>query len=250
MFEFVNLLNYISIRLVENFWRWCMLNEIFNFEKLFDTFNYVFWFFILNLLFWIFNIPIILFFMFIGISRITTYFPLFLVCLLPTAPIFTVLLYCVNKLYKNKNISILSDFIRGFKLNFIQALVVWIIELIILFIIYSNIKFFTLIFDSLVLNGLFIGILILLGIITPFLFLIISRFSMKNLDVLKLGFTLAFTRPILTITNTLLILVFLILFELNSAILLFVSSIFAFCLVFINRTVFSELEEISRRNNK
>ncbi|EIA29498.1 Putative membrane protein, partial [Candidatus Arthromitus sp. SFB-4] len=74
-----------------------MLNEIFNFEKLFDTFNYVFWFFILNLLFWIFNIPIILFFMFIGISRITTYFPLFLVCLLPTAPIFTVLLYCVNK---------------------------------------------------------------------------------------------------------------------------------------------------------
>ncbi|BAK81223.1 DUF624 domain-containing protein [Candidatus Arthromitus sp. SFB-rat-Yit] len=227
-----------------------MLNEIFNFEKLFDTFNYVFWFFILNLLFWIFNIPIILFFVFIGIGGITTYFPLFLVCLLPTAPMFTVILYCVNKIYKNKTISLVADFIRGVKLNFVQALVMWAIELIIIFILYSNIKFFTIIFKSLILNGIFVGILILLAIITPFLFLIISRFSMKNIEVLRLSFTLTFTRPILTITNILLILVFLILFEINSAILLFVSSIFAFCLVFVNRTVFKELEDISKRNNE
>lgn len=226
-----------------------MLNEIFNMDKLFDTFNYVFWFFILNVLFWLFNIPLALFLIFIGITGIGTYLPLFLVCLIPTIPTFTVILYCMNKLYKNKTISPFRDFVRGFKHNFLQSLVVWCVELLMLFIIYSNIKFFSIVMNNPVLNGIFIGLLILITIVTPFLFLVISRFKMPIMSALRLSFTLTFTRPILTVTNILICLVFLILFELSPAILLFVSTLFAFAMIYINRALFNELEEIANKTN-
>lgn len=227
-----------------------MLNEIFNFDKILETFNYIFWFFTLNLFFWILNIPIILFFTFIGISQIFTYFPMFLVCLIPTMPSFAVILYCVNKIYKNKYINLFKDFFRGFKLNFLQSLVVWCIELTLIFLIYSNIKFFSIVSKNLIVSSLFICLLILIILLTPYLFLIISRFSMTNMQVLRLSFILTFTRPLLTITNFLLILVFMVLFEINPAIvILFFSSIIAFSLIFINKNLLKELEDISKKNN-
>ncbi|HJD00313.1 MAG TPA: DUF624 domain-containing protein [Candidatus Dwaynia gallinarum] len=227
-----------------------MLNEIFNLDKILETFNYIFWFFTLNLLFWIFNIPIILFFIFIGISNILTYFPLFLVCLVPVMPTFTVILYCMNKLYKNKNIEVIPCFLRGFKLNFGQALFVWCVELVTIFLIFTNINFFSVAANSFIIPALFICLLILISAMTPYLFLIISRFSMTSLQVLRLSFILTFTRPLLTITNLLLVLVFMVLFEISPAIIiLFISTLLGFCLIFINRTLLSELENISKNNN-
>lgn len=227
-----------------------MLNEIFNLDKILETFNYIFWFFTLNLLFWVFNIPIILFFVFIGISNILTYFPLFLVCLIPVMPTFTVILYCMNKLYKNKNIEVITCFLRGFKLNFGQALFVWCVELVAIFLIFTNINFFSVAANSFIIPALFICLLILISAMTPYLFLIISRFSMTSLQVLRLSFILTFTRPLLTITNLLLVLVFMVLFEISPAIIiLFISTLLGFCLIFINRTLLSELENISKNNN-
>lgn len=59
------------------------MSEFFNLEKLLTFFNYIFWFFMLNIFFSILNIPVILFFLFVGLSNITTYLPLFLVSLIP-----------------------------------------------------------------------------------------------------------------------------------------------------------------------
>ncbi len=228
-----------------------MLNEIFKLDKLFEVFNYIFCFFILNILFWGMNIPLIIFFVLVGINGPLTYFPLFLFCLIPTMPAFTIILYCMNKLYKNKNVEVVKDFIKGFKLNFKQSLIIWIMELIIVFLIYSNIRFFTIATSNfLILNCMFIGMLILISIITPYIFLIISRFSMTNLEVIRLSFILAFTRPILTITNLLLIIFFLIVFEINPALtVLFLSTALAFSQIFINRALLKELEDISKKNN-
>lgn len=227
-----------------------MLNEIFNLDKILETFNYIFWFFILNLLFWILNIPLILFFVFIGISGISTYFPLFLVCLIPVMPSFTIILYCMNKLYKTKNISVVHDFCKGFKLNFGQGLIVWCVELIAIFLIFTNINFFSVVANSFIIPALFICLLILILAMTPYLFLIISRFSMTSLQVLRLSFILTFTRPILTITNFLLILVSLVIFEINPAlVILFISTLLGFALIFVNRVLLNELEDISKKNN-
>lgn len=227
-----------------------MFGNFFNFEKIFDSFNYVFWFFLLNLFFMLFNIPLILFFIFIGISNIFKYFPLFLICLLPAMPTFTALLYCMNKIIVNKDLNIIKDFTNGIKLNFKQSFLIWFIELLLIIIIYFNIRFFSLIKYNVVLVCLFSAIAIIIAAVTPFIFILISRFKMKTIDILRTSFILCFTRPILTITNLLLFIFLLILFEITpGTIILFISSLLSFSLLFINKSLLYELEGISKKQN-
>ncbi|WP_416246472.1 DUF624 domain-containing protein [Clostridium sp. HCS.1] len=227
-----------------------MFNNLFNFEKIFDSFNYVFWFFLLNLFFMIFNIPLILFFTFVGISNIFEYFPLFLLSLLPTMPTFTALLYCMNKIMVNKDLDIIKDFIKGIKLNFRQSFLIWFIELSLITILYFNIRFFALIKHNILLICLFSTILIILATVTPYISILISRFKMKTIDTLRTAFVLCFTRPILTITNILLFIFSLILFEVApGTIVLFISSLLSFLLLFINKSLLLELDSISKEQN-
>lgn len=219
------------------------MGEIFNLDRIFDIFNYIFWFFLLNLFFMVFNIPLVSFFMFIGISNIFSYFPLFLLCLIPVGPSLTALLYCMGKLIRNRDLSILNDFIKGLKLNFRQATLFWCFELLIIFMLYSNIKFFTTAQYSLVLTCLFASLIILLLLMTPYIYILISRFSMKFMDIIKASLVLVFTRPILTISNILIILVCLILFEMTpGTVVLFIASIFAFLISYANKALLLELE--------
>lgn len=226
------------------------MQEIFNLDKIFDTFNYIFWFFVLNFFFMLFNIPVILFFLFVGISNLFNYFPLFLVCLIPTVPAFTILLYCMGKLMRTKNLEPINDFVKGFKLNFKQAIVLWSFELLLIFALYSNIRFFTNVMHNTILTCLFAALLILLIAITPFIYILMSRFSMKNLPIIRSAFVLAFTRPLLTISNILLFAVSLVIFEIiPGTSILFIVSIFAFLLVFANRQLLAELEQQSKATN-
>ncbi|MGL5354664.1 MAG: DUF624 domain-containing protein [Clostridium sp.] len=219
------------------------MSEIFSLDKIFDTFNYIFWFFLLNLFFMVLNIPIVSFFIFVGISDIFSYLPLFLLCLIPIGPTITALLYCTGKLIRNKSINVFSDFLNGLKLNFVQATGFWCFELLIVFMLYSNIKFFSVVNYNLVLTCVFAALLILLLLVTPYIYILISRFSMKSMDIIKASFILAFTRPILTISNILVLIVSLILFEMSpGTIVLFVSSIITYLLSFTNKSLLSELE--------
>lgn len=227
-----------------------MLNNFFNFEKIFDTFNYVFWFFLLNIFFMLLNIPLILFIIFIGISNIFNYFPLFLICLLPTMPAFTVLFYCMNKIIVNKDLNLIKDFINGIKLNFKQGFLIWFLETIMLLILYFNINFFSTIKYNLVLVCLFSAITAILIAVTPFIFILVSKFKMKSIDILRTSFILCFTRPILTITNLLLIIIMLILFEITpGTTVLFISSLLSFSLMFVNKSLLNELEDLSKEGN-
>lgn len=227
-----------------------MFNNFFNFEKIFDAFNYVFLFFLLNIFFMLFNIPAILFFIFIGISNIFEYFPLFLLCLIPVIPTFTVLLYCMNKIILNKDLNILKDFKNGLKLNFKQSFLIWFNELIIILILYFNINFFSTIRYNIILICLFSAIGIILLLVTPFIFILISRFKMTNIELLKNSFILCFTRPILTITNLLLLILMFILFEITpGTAVLFIFSLFSFLLMFINKSLLRELEDLADSQN-
>lgn len=223
------------------------MSEIFNLEKIFDVFNYIFSFFALNLLFMFFNIPVILFFLFVGISNIFNYFPLFLLCLLPTVPSFNILIYCVNKFFKNKDLNIISDFKKGFLLSFKQSIFIWAVELLLILALYSNIRFFKVAFNNTLLSCLFVGLLLLLILMTPFISLLVSLFSIKTLDIFKNSFILIFTRPILAITNILLLLMSLVLFEISpGTTVLFIASILSFMFVFANKTLIKELENLSK----
>lgn len=223
------------------------MNENFNLKKLFDWFDYIFYFFSLNLFFLILNIPIVWFIMFVGISKASTYLPLFLLCLIPTGTSLTAMLYCMGKLLRDKSLNVFKDFIKGIKLNLKQSLFFWLSELIIVFILYFNIKFFSTVNYNLILIGIFIFISILIATTTPYIYILMSRFSMKNIDLLKTSLILTFTRPLMTVSNILICLVSLLLFEMvPGAMCLFIFSIFTFLLSYINRALISQLELLSK----
>lgn len=225
-----------------------MFNSFFNIEKLLDIFNYIFWFFLLNLFFMLLNIPLILFFIFIGISNIFNYFPLFLICLLPIMPSFTVLFYCMNKLITYRDLSFAKDFLNGLKLNFTQSFLIWFLEIVMFLIFYFNIKFFSQIKYGIFLICLFFAATIILLAITPFIFILISRFKMNTISIIRTASILCFTRPISTITNLLIFIISLILFEINpGTTVLFISSILSFSIMFINKSLLLELENISKK---
>ena len=73
---------------------------------------------------------------------------------------------------------------------------------------------------------------------------------MKSLPIIRSAFVLAFTRPLLTISNILLFAVSLVIFEIiPGTSILFIVSIFAFLLVFANRQLLAELEQQSKATN-
>lgn len=216
----------------------------FNLQKVLNAFNYVFWFFCLNIFFLIFNLPLILFFMFIGLDGIFKYLPLFLLALIPLMPSMTVIFYCMGKLIREKDLDLFFDICRGLKLNFKQSFIIWCGELILILILVSNIRFFTIYKFNLFLTCIFIVISILLLLITPYIFILISRFSIKSYDLIKNSLILTITRPILSITNILILFVCFILFEITpGTTVLFISSIFSFFILYFNKPILESMEK-------
>ncbi|WP_297523273.1 DUF624 domain-containing protein [uncultured Clostridium sp.] len=220
------------------------MTNIINVEKILTFFNYIFWFLTLNILFLVVNTPLVLFLLFVGISRIGTYLPLFLLCAIPFAVSFTSLLYCMDKLLKNGEVEPFKDFKRAYKSNFKNATLIWIVELITIFILYTNIKFFSQVNGSILFTGIFTGLLFVLLFITPHIFTLTSKFSMNILSTVKSASILTITRPIITISNILCLLATLVLFEINPATtVLFIGSVATFLMAFANKTLVKELEE-------
>lgn len=208
------------------------MGNSFKLEKIFDFFNYVFWFFLLNIFFMVLNTPLILFLLFVGIDNVTTYLPLFLLCLVPFGPSFITLLHCMDKLVLFKDLDLFSDIISGFKTNVKQSSLLWCCELLIIFILSSNIKLFSQLSFGLIPTCLFVSLLIVVLISIPYLLILINKFSMANIDILKASIVLGVTRPIISLGNIAIFLFALVLFEISAGTtVLFISSICAYLLV-------------------
>lgn len=224
------------------------MNNIFSLQKILNFFNYVFYFFVLNVVFLFFNIPLLSFIFLIGISKIGIYLPLFLITLIPFGPSITMLLYCTGKLIRNKDLDLIPDIKLGLKLNFKQSLIIWIVELALIFILNINIKFFS--NYSIILSGVFLLISLLLLFTSPYIYVLISRFSMNTKDIIKNSFILVFTKPLISIANIFSIVFTLILFEISpGTTFLFIGSVLAFLISYCNKFLLTELENNSKNNN-
>ncbi len=220
------------------------MSEFFNLEKILTLFNYIFWFFMLNIFFIVLNIPVILFFMFIGLRNVTTYLPLFLISLIPFGASFTALLYCMRKLIKYKDISLIEDFKKGLKYNFKQSTIMWSLELLLIFLLSFNLRFFSTTYYNLILSSLFIGFLIITLLTTTYIFVLISRFSMNSMEILRASVILTFTKPLISVGNVLIFLFTLILFEISpGTTVIFMGSIASFLVMLLNKNLLENLEE-------
>ncbi len=220
------------------------MNSIFNIEKMLDFFSTVFYFFMTNMLFIFFNIPLVFFFLFLGISHIETYLPLFLVCLIPTGPALAALFYSMRQFITYQSTNIFRNWGKGLKTNFKISLYVNCIQLFAVFVVICNIRIFTSLYPFLPLRVFFIMLLAILILSIPYNYLLIMRFYMSTLEVIKYSFAMAFANPILSICNMIIFLFVLMLFEISAGTtVLFIAPIYAFCILISNRHLMKKLEE-------
>lgn len=91
-----------------------MLGELFHIEKILEVCEKILYFLKINLLFLVFNTPILLFFLFVGISNVREYLPFFLLCLLPAGPAFAAVLFSMNRVLHGIETSAWKDYRTGY----------------------------------------------------------------------------------------------------------------------------------------
>lgn len=217
-----------------------MLSEIFDWEKIMSVCYGIFYFLILNILFIISNVSVFAFLFGIGISSIGMYYPLFFLCLLPLGPSLCALFSCMDKLIKNKDIYPFKEYVKAYRKNFLPSMTISFIQLGILFMLITNIKFFA---NNHNLMMYLFGILFLVILLmTPNLYLLSMKFKMGFVQLLKAALTITIGRPVLTLGNAAAFLIMMVLFEITSGTtFLFMGSCYAFLIVFLNRNLLKEL---------
>lgn len=223
------------------------MNELFNAERILTFCNYVMWLFLTNIFFIFCNIPLLLFLFFVGASGISKYILLFDLCILPLGPSITALLYTMGKLVRTKDIYLFKDYFKAYKENFLQSLFIWFLQVCAVSMLYVNLEFFKKISYGYILTPILYICIFIIVIMSFYLYPIISRFHVKNMEVLKLSLVLTISRPLMTFGNVVILLFSLMLIEIKASIfILFIASITCFLIMFFERQLLKELEGINK----
>lgn len=219
------------------------MDHIFDLEKMFSFFNIIFYCFVLNILFLLSNLPFLFFYFFVGIGNIGKYFLLFLICLLPAAPSLAALIHSMLKWIEYKDIGPVKEYKKGYKNNEKQAIKAGIIQIAIAFVLRTNIQFFKYIPQTSMLAFVFIIFMLILIMMTPFIYLLLVRYDMSVFQILKAAMVITMGKPVYAIANLMLAGFILVLFELIAGTtFLFMGSLYAGLLVLSNQKLFCKLE--------
>lgn len=116
--------------------------------------------------------------------------------------------------------------------------------MLLLFILWTNIEFFTKQVSLFPAALVFILLFAFAIIVSPNLYLLASRYQMKNRDIIRTACILTITRPICTIGCMAALAVMLVVFELAAGTaVLFMVSIYSFLVVFMSKGMLYSLEE-------
>lgn len=146
--------------------------------------NYLFNFVLNTIYFLLCNILLIIFFVITSITPNNFSLLLFFICLIPFAPSFSTLYYCISKLISEKDIYSYSYFWNFLKNNFLSSFKIYILELFLLLVFIADFQFFYLNMPETKLH-LFFAILIILVVSLSFYTLCINTFFIfKAKDIL------------------------------------------------------------------
>lgn len=220
-----------------------MMEELFSIERILGFCEKVCYFFIINLLFVISNVPALLFLLFVGGSRIHTYLPLFLLSMLPIAPALSAVMYTMNRMIQGTEGKAFRDYKKGYKRDFLQKAVLGAGQLVFIFILWTNAEFFAVrikILPLAVISGMLLAVTV---IITPNLYMLISRYEMKNMQIVRTALVLLITRPVATLGNIAALLLMMMFYEIAAGTaVLFMGSIYGFLVMFMNQRLMKSLE--------
>lgn len=223
------------------------MGELFNIEKVLEACERFLYFLKINIFFILFNIPVLLFFLFQGISQVRTYLPFFLLTLLPAAPALCAVFFSMNRLLHNQDTSAWKDFMTGYKDSLGKKFILAAMQALMVLIFWTNIEFFSIQMPNFPLMVVFIIFFAVTLLITPDLYLLASRYEMKLLDYFKGALVMTITKPVLTLGNVAVLAFVLMLLEIRAGtFVLFMVSIYGFLVVFMSRNVIKEIDDSAK----
>ena len=219
------------------------MEELFHIEKILGFCERVCYFFLVNLLFVGSNIPILLFLLFVEASQIRECLPLFLLCLVPMAPALSAVMYTMNRLIHGTERTAFKDYRRGYGSDFLQKISLGAGQMFVVFICWTNIEFFSMQVKIFPLVLVFIVLFAAAVLVTPNLYMLASRYEMKNMQIVRTGTALLFAKPVAALGNIAALAIVLVAFELSAGTtVLFMGSVYGFLVMFMNQNVMQKLE--------
>lgn len=219
------------------------MSELFNLEKILGICEKICYFWLINFMFVVSNLPVLVFFMFVGIHRVRTYLPLFLLCMVFMAPALSAVFYAMNLLVRGTEGKAVRDYMRGYLRDYRQKLILGAGQMLLVFILWTNLEFFSLHVKSIGLTIVTVLLLAAVILVTPNLYMLVTRYEMKNLRIIKTAVVLMVARPVMTLGNVVALGIILMAFELSAGTtVLFMGSVYGFLVMFMNQRVLNELE--------
>lgn len=220
-----------------------MFGELFSLEKILDVCEKFLYFLKINVLFLLSNIPVLLFFLFVGISQVSVCLPLFLLCAVFAGPALSAVFFSMNRMLRKKETGAWKDYKTGYLDSWGRKMLIAGIQALAILIFWTNIQFFSVQMPFLPLAILFIILFAVTLLMTPNLYLLASRYEMSVTELLKGALVLCITKPLVTLGNTAMFLVILVLLEIKAGtFILFIASIYGFVVVFMNQRVLGAIE--------
>lgn len=220
-------------------------------KPLYSISNYVIAFFLSSIYVTLSNILLILFVIFTAISP--DKFNLFLcfICLIPLGPSLGALYSTTGKVIRDKDIYFSSYFWSTYKKNFISNLKLWMIELIVITILFIDFQYFYLHSPG---NGIYIIFLVLIVIcliVGFYAFAINSRFELKLKDLLVLSLYYMIKKlPVTILKIAVIVLGYYLLRYVSIIFLSFLPTVGCIVFYFYDKTIFTELETKFLSNNE
>ena len=219
------------------------MEELFHIEKVLGFCDKVWYFFTVNLLFVISNFPILLFLLFIGAGQIRECLPLFLLCLVPMAPALSAVMYTMNRLIHGTEGKAVKDYKKGYCSDFLQKVGLGAGQMLVIIMCWTNIEFFTLQVRIFPFTIIFMILFAAAVLVTPNLYMLASRYEMKNVQIARTAVTLLIAKPVSALGNIVALGVVLAAFEISAGTtVLFMGSVYGFLVMFMNQSVLRKLE--------
>lgn len=211
---------------------------------LFTITNYIWWLFLGNFYFMLCSFLLILTIVAYKEKLFTDGLGFFLISLLPEGPAFTALLSIMGKLIREKDINVTYDYFKAYKINFIQSLFAWTLQVIVVFIIIEDLRITrTMIYGKFIIP-IFIMILIFLIVIGFYVYPILTRFylSIKDLTKLSIYYSIKKIKNSLYAVFIVTFAVFMIKYMAILSLFLF-GSVISYLIMYVQQDVLKEIEE-------
>ena len=217
------------------------MSRLLSEKPLFIIITYFYTFFIINTYFMVSNL------FFIGVTFLTTTTisnsGIILLSLIPMGPALGAVFYTMGKFVREKEISPLKDYVKGYRQNFKLAFFYWILQLLIFFVLLNNYYYITRTgsFSIFILLTVFLIIFILGLNIYAFPILVRFEIGFKNLWIVSCLCFFKYWK--LTCLNLTTLLSFAIIyFQFPFLTLLFLASVLPYLVMFNLRKLLKDIE--------